>query len=211
MTDNVTTAALEAWVRRFAALVSENRDHLTELDAAIGDADHGSNLDRGMKAAVVALDELGPTAAGPMLSKIGMTLVSTVGGASGPLYGTLFLRMGTSLGETDEVTADQVAAALRAGLDGVVARGKAVAEDKTMYDALAPAVDALEAALKDGLALGEALAQAGAAADRGRDATIPMLARKGRASYLGERSVGHQDPGATSTALLVRAAAETVG
>jgi dihydroxyacetone kinase-like protein len=211
MTDNVTTAALDAWVRRFAALVSENRDHLTELDAAIGDADHGSNLDRGMKAAVVALDELGPTAAGPMLSKIGMTLVSTVGGASGPLYGTLFLRMGTSLGEADDVTADQVAAAFRAGLDGVVARGKAVAEDKTMYDALAPAVDALEAALKDGLALGVALAQAVTAADRGRDATIPMLARKGRASYLGERSVGHQDPGATSTALLVQAAAETIG
>jgi phosphoenolpyruvate---glycerone phosphotransferase subunit DhaL len=206
MTDNVTTAALDAWVRRFAALVSENRDHLTELDAAIGDADHGSNLDRGMKAAVVALDELGPTAAGPMLSKIGMTLVSTVGGASGPLYGTLFLRMGTSLGEADDVTADQIAAAFRAGLDGVVARGKAVAEDKTMYDALAPAVDALEAALKDGLALGVALAQAVTAADRGRDATIPMLARKGRASYLGERSVGHQDPGATSVALLVSAA-----
>lgn len=210
MTDDVTTAALDAWVRRFADLVAEERDHLTELDSAIGDADHGTNMDRGMKAAVAALDELGPAGAGPMFSKVGMTLVSTVGGASGPLYGTLFLRMGTTLGDVPGVPPEQVGAALRAGLDGVVARGKAVAEDKTMYDALAPAVDALEAGLKDGLPLGEALGRAREAADAGRDATIPMLARKGRASYLGERSVGHQDPGATSVALLVAAAADTL-
>lgn len=210
MTDDVTTAALDAWVRRFADLVAEERDHLTELDSAIGDADHGTNMDRGMKAAVAALDELGPAGAGPMFSKVGMTLVSTVGGASGPLYGTLFLRMGTTLGDVPGVPLEQVGAALRAGLDGVVARGKAVAEDKTMYDALAPAVDALEAGLKDGLPLGEALGRAREAADAGRDATIPMLARKGRASYLGERSVGHQDPGATSVALLVAAAADTL-
>jgi phosphoenolpyruvate---glycerone phosphotransferase subunit DhaL len=210
MTDDVTTAALDAWVRRFADLVAEERDHLTELDSAIGDADHGTNMDRGMKAAVAALDELGPAGAGPRFSKIGMTLVSTVGGASGPLYGTLFLRMGTTLGDVPGVPPEQVGAALRAGLDGVVARGKAVAEDKTMYDALAPAVDALEAGLKDGLPLGEALGRAREAADAGRDATIPMLARKGRASYLGERSVGHQDPGATSVALLVAAAADTL-
>jgi phosphoenolpyruvate---glycerone phosphotransferase subunit DhaL len=210
MAINATTAALDAWVRRFAVLVSENRDHLTELDAAIGDADHGSNLDRGMTAAVAALDELGTAGAGPLLTKVGMTLVSTVGGASGPLYGTLFLRMGTSLGDVPEVSPEHVAQAFRAGLEGVVARGKAQADDKTMYDALAPAVDALDAALADGLSLGEALARARDAADAGRDATIPMLARKGRASYLGERSVGHQDPGATSTALLVAAAAETV-
>ena len=210
MAINATTAALDAWVRRFAVLVSENRDHLTELDAAIGDADHGSNLDRGMTAAVAALDELGTAGAGPLLTKVGMTLVSTVGGASGPLYGTLFLRMGTSLGDVPEVSPEHLAQAFRAGLEGVVARGKAQADDKTMYDALAPAVDALDAALADGLSLGEALARARDAADAGRDATIPMLARKGRASYLGERSVGHQDPGATSTALLVAAAAETV-
>src|SRR6478735_5771712 len=122
MTDHATTAVLEAWVRRFAALVSENRDHLTELDAAIGDADHGSNLDRGMKAAV---DELGPTSAGPLFNKVGMTLVSTVGGASGPLFGTLFLRMGTSFGDLDSASPEQLAAALRAGLEGVEARGKA--------------------------------------------------------------------------------------
>ncbi len=210
MTDDVTTAALDAWVRRFAALVGEERDHLTELDSAIGDADHGTNLDRGMKAAVVALDELGPAGAGPLFTKVGMTLVSTVGGASGPLFGTLFMRMGSSFGDVTTASPEQVCAALRAGLEGVVARGKAQAEDKTMYDALAPAVDALEAGLKDGRGLGEALAEARAAADAGRDATTPMLARKGRASYLGERSVGHQDPGATSTALLVAAAADAL-
>jgi dihydroxyacetone kinase-like protein len=206
MTDNVTTAVLGEWVRGFATLVADNRDYLTELDAAIGDADHGSNLDRGMKAAVVALDELGPTPAGPLFTKVGMTLVSTVGGASGPLFGTLFLRMGTSLGESESVTDAQVAAALRAGLEGVEARGKAQPGDKTMYDALAPAVDALEQAVGSGAPLGEALGRARDAAVQGRDATIPMLARKGRASYLGERSVGHQDPGATSVALLLEAA-----
>jgi dihydroxyacetone kinase-like protein len=210
MTDDVTTAALDAWVRRFADLVAEHRDHLTQLDSAIGDADHGTNMDRGMKAAVAALDELGPAGAGPLFTKVGMTLVSTVGGASGPLYGTLFMRMGSAFGDVTTATSEQVAAGLRAGLEGVVARGKAQAEDKTMYDALAPAVDALEAGLKDGLGLGEALGRARAAADEGRDATIPMLARKGRASYLGERSVGHQDPGATSVALLVAAAAEAL-
>src|SRR3954469_23733523 len=210
MTDDVTTAALEAWVRRFAGLIADERDHLTELDSAIGDADHGTNLDRGMKAAVAALDELGPVGAGPMLTKVGMTLVSTVGGASGPLYGTLFLRMGSALGDAPEITPLAVAAGFRAALEGVVARGKAQAEDKTMYDALAPAVEALEEALKDGLSIGEALGRARAAAASGRDATTPMLARKGRASYLGERSVGHQDPGATSVALLVAAAADTL-
>jgi dihydroxyacetone kinase-like protein len=210
MTDNVTTAVLGEWVRGFAALVAENRDYLTELDAAIGDADHGSNLDRGMKAAVVALDDLGPTSAGPLFSKVGMTLVSTVGGASGPLFGTLFLRMGTALGDIDTVTTEQVAAALRAGLEGVEARGKAQPGDKTMYDALAPAVEAMERAVAEGVGLAEALAQARAAAAEGRDATVPMLARKGRASYLGERSVGHQDPGATSVALLLEAATDAV-
>jgi dihydroxyacetone kinase-like protein len=213
MTD-VTTAAFDAWVRRFADLVAEERDHLTELDSAIGDADHGTNLDRGMKAAVAALDELDAqhdVGAGPLITKVGMTLVSTIGGASGPLYGTLFLRMGTTLGDVPTATPVHVATALRAGLEGVVARGKAQAEDKTMYDALSPAVDALEAGLKEGLGLGEALGRARAAADAGRDATVPMLARKGRASYLGERSVGHQDPGATSVALLVGAAADTLG
>ncbi len=209
MAENVTTAVLEEWVRRFATLVAENRDHLTELDAAIGDADHGSNMDRGMKAAVAALDDARPATAGALFTKVGMTLVSTVGGASGPLFGTFFLRMGTSFGDADTATPVDFAAALRAGLGGVVARGKAEAGDKTMYDALAPAVDALDAALEEQSPLAAGLKAARDAAQAGRDATIPMLARKGRASYLGERSVGHQDPGATTVALLLEAATES--
>ena len=209
MDHDVTTAVLEDWVRRFATLVAENRDHLTELDAAIGDADHGSNMDRGMKAAAAALDDTHPATAGALFTKVGMTLISTVGGASGPLWGTLFLRMASSFGESAVGSPEQLAAALGAGLEGVVARGKAEPGDKTMYDALAPAVDTLNAALSGQRPLGAALALARDAARAGRDATTPMLARKGRASYLGERSVGHQDPGATSVALLLQAAAES--
>ena len=209
MAENVTTVAFEEWVRRFAQLVADNRDFLTELDAAIGDADHGSNMDRGMKAAVAALDTSMPATAGALFSKVGMTLVSTVGGASGPLFGTLFLRIGSSLGDAESASAHQVAAALRAGLGGVVERGKAGPGDKTMYDALAPAVEALDEALGEGTDLAGGLKLARDAAAAGRDGTIPMLARKGRASYLGERSVGHQDPGATTVALLLEAASES--
>ena len=208
MDENVTTAVLEEWVRTFAHLVAENRDYLTELDSAIGDADHGSNMDRGMKAAVAALDASPPATAGALFSKVGMTLVSTVGGASGPLFGTLFLRIGSSLGDASSTLPKDLAVALRAGLGGVVDRGKAAPGDKTMYDALAPAVEALDAALADGADLDTGLEQARDAAAAGRDATTPMLARKGRASYLGERSVGHQDPGATTVALLLEAATE---
>jgi dihydroxyacetone kinase-like protein len=209
MEDDVTTAALLAWVRRFADLVAANRDYLTQLDSAIGDADHGTNMDRGMRAAVAAVEEAAPATAGALFTKVGMTLVSTVGGASGPLFGTFFLRMGTSFGGAEAVSPKDFAAALHAGLDGVVQRGKAEAGDKTMYDALAPAVTALEQALDEALPLPAALAKAHAAAMAGRDATIPLLARKGRASYLGQRSVGHQDPGATTVALLLEAAAGT--
>jgi len=208
MSEHVTTAALDRWVRQFAALVAEKREYLTELDAAIGDADHGANMDRGLKAAVAALDEAAPPTAGALFNKVGITLVSTVGGASGPLYGTLFMRMGGAFGDIDAASPEQLAAALRAGLEGVVARGKAEPGDKTMYDALAPSVDALDAAVAAQLPLVEALATALVAAEAGRDATTPMLARKGRASYLGERSVGHQDPGATSVALLIAALAK---
>ena len=208
MDEMVTTAVLEEWVRKFAHLVAENRDYLTELDAAIGDADHGSNMDRGMKAAVAALDASPPETAGALFSKTGMTLVSTVGGASGPLFGTLFLRIGTTLGDAVITSPPDLAAALRAGLGGVVDRGKAAPGDKTMYDALAPAVDALDVALTEGSDLATGLKHARDAAAAGRDATTPMLARKGRASYLGERSVGHQDPGATTVALLLEAATE---
>jgi dihydroxyacetone kinase-like protein len=209
MDENATTAVLEEWVRRFAILVAQNRDHLTELDAAIGDADHGSNMDRGMKAAVAALDETPPATAGALFTKVGMTLVSTVGGASGPLFGTLFLRMGTSFGDVGAASPHDFATALRAGLGGVVARGKAEPGDKTMYDALAPAVKALDGALAEQPSLAAALRAARDAAQAGRDATTPMLARKGRASYLGERSVGHQDPGATTVSLLLEAASQS--
>ena len=206
MDPQVTTGALDEWMRTFARLVAENRDHLTELDSAIGDADHGSNMDRGMSAVVAALDQSPVEQAGPLLKKAGMTLVSKVGGASGPLFGTLFLRMAAALGDAEAVSAADFAGALRAGLGGVVDRGKAEAGDKTMYDALAPAVDAMDAALDAGEPLSSALEAARDAAVAGRDATVPMVARKGRASYLGDRSAGHQDPGATTVALLLDAA-----
>ncbi|MEI4270653.1 dihydroxyacetone kinase subunit DhaL [Klenkia sp. LSe6-5] len=187
---------LTAWLTRFADLVHAQRDALTALDSAIGDADHGSNMDRGMSAVVAALAEAPPDDAAALLKKTGTTLVSKVGGASGPLYGTLFLRMAGSIG-------DGFGPALRAGYEGVLARGKAEPGDKTMVDALGPACDVLDG--------GGSLADAAQAAADGRDATVPLVARKGRASYLGERSAGHQDPGATSTALLLQAAAETLG
>jgi dihydroxyacetone kinase-like protein len=206
MDETVATAALDRWVRSFALLVAENKELLTDLDAAIGDGDHGTNMDRGMRAVLVALDDTPPVTASALFNKVGMTLVSTVGGASGPLFGTFFLRVGASFGDTAEISLAQLAAALRAGLEGIVARGKAEAGDKTMYDALAPAVDALDSAVSEGMDKADALKLALVAAESGRDATTPMLARKGRASYLGERSVGHQDPGATTVALLMAAA-----
>jgi phosphoenolpyruvate---glycerone phosphotransferase subunit DhaL len=209
--DPISTADLLAWLQEFARRVHEERDHLTQLDSAIGDADHGSNMDRGLAAAVAAVEAAAPATPGALLKKVGTTLVSTVGGASGPLYGTFFLRMGATLGDGADTSAAQLAAALRAGLDGVAARGKAEPGDKTMLDALGPAVDALDAALADGRPLPDALAAARSAAEQGRDATIPLQARKGRASYLGERSIGHQDPGATSVELMVAAAVTALG
>ena len=206
----VDVAAIGRWIREFAHRVNEQKDLLTELDSAIGDADHGANMDRGLTAVVAALEDGSPASAAALLKTAGMTMVSKVGGASGPLYGTFFLRMATAAGEVDGLDGPSFAKALRAGLDGVVARGKPVAGDKTMFDALAPACDALDAALAAGESLADGLRAASAAADAGRDATTPMLARKGRASYLGERSIGHQDPGATSVALLVGAAAATL-
>ena len=207
MSQTVDIAALARWIREFARVVAANKDLLTQLDSAIGDADHGANMDRGMTAVVAALDGGMPPSAAALLKQVGMTLVSSVGGASGPLYGTFFLRMASTAGDVDALDGPAFATAMRAGVDGVVQRGKAQAGDKTMFDALAPAVDALGEALAGGARLDEALRMATDAAETGRDATTAMLARKGRASYLGERSVGHQDPGATSAALLVAAAA----
>ncbi|WP_298820690.1 dihydroxyacetone kinase subunit DhaL [Chloroflexus sp.] len=192
-----------------AKLIHAHRDELTALDAAIGDADHGANLDRGLAAVLARLPAVADKDIGTVLKTTGMTIVSTVGGASGPLYGTAFVRAGMALADRHELGAEDVALALEAALDGIVARGKAQRGEKTMVDALAPAIDALRAALAAGQPLDHALQVAAAAAQDGALATIPMLAMKGRASYLGERSIGHQDPGATSTAYILRALAMT--
>jgi phosphoenolpyruvate---glycerone phosphotransferase subunit DhaL len=205
--DVVTVAQCEAWVRRFADLIAQHRGELTELDSAIGDADHGINMDRGMQAVRAKLDADAPTTIDELFKLVGMTLVSSVGGASGPLYGTFFLRFGAACGPRDTVSNDELVKAFRAGIDGVVARGRPELGDKTMFDSLHPALEALDAAVNAGGPTAEAFEHARRAAQAGRDATVPMVARKGRASYLGERSVGHQDPGATSSALLFEAAA----
>ncbi|REC99346.1 dihydroxyacetone kinase DhaL subunit [Microbacterium sp. AG157] len=207
MSGSVSTADLVAWIRAFRDAVQQHKDELTRLDSEIGDADHGSNMARGLDAVVAKLEPVPDTPA-DLFKTVGMTLVSSVGGASGPLYGTLFLRMGPALAAGGEVDADALGAALRAGVDGVVARGKAELGDKTMIDALSPALDAWDTAAGDGPA---AAARAAAeAAARGRDATEPLVARKGRASYLGERSAGHLDPGASSATLLLEALRDTL-
>ena len=208
MAGTVTVPQLVDWLHRFAASVAENQSYLTELDSAIGDADHGSNMTRGMNAVVEKAGE--PSTVDALFRTVGMTLVSTVGGASGPLYGTFFLRIGTTAGSVGELDGPALSAALHAGLAGVVQRGNAEPGDKTMVDALTPALDALDAGLAAGDDLAVAARAAADAAAAGRDATEPLVARKGRASYLGERSAGHLDPGATSTALLFAALAEAL-
>jgi dihydroxyacetone kinase-like protein len=204
-----------AWLRAFASEVAARRDELTELDAAIGDADHGVNMDRGMQAVagrLAATGEGGGGAAaeaplGPLFKSVGMTLVSTVGGAAGPLYGTFFLELGKAAGDSAALSAADWAGALTAAVAGVQARGKAGPGDKTMIDALLPAAEALRTAASAGASPAEATRAAADAAGEGMRATTPLVARKGRASYLGERSAGHQDPGATSSWLLLETAA----
>ena len=210
MANVIDTATLQDWIARFGAAVAEKRDWLTELDSAIGDADHGANMARGMAAVAEKLGSGAPATIDELLKSVGMTLVSSVGGASGPLYGTFFLRMGMSAGAVTELDPAGLAAALRAGLDGIVARGKAETGDKTLFDALAPAVDAFDVAVVREIPLPEAAAGAARAAALGRDATLPLVARKGRASYLGERSAGHLDPGAASTAILFETLAAAI-
>ena len=197
------------WVRAFSSSVAENKDYLTKLDQAIGDADHGINMDRGMTAVLAKLDGLEGEDIGALLKTVGMTLVSTVGGAAGPLYGTLFLQMGVATVDKSELEPEDWAAALDAAVHGVQMRGKAEPGDKTMVDALIPARDAFSAAVAEGASFEEALGRSAQAAEEGMQATIPLVAKKGRASYLGERSAGHQDPGATSSHLLLKTAAET--
>lgn len=197
--------AVAEWLKDFATQIHDNAELLTDLDRAIGDADHGANMDRGMRA-VVNLDPADFPIAADYLKKAGMTLVSTVGGASGPLYGTFFLRVGMAW--VDVVDAASLGKAFRAGLEGIIQRGKANLGDKTLVDALTPALDALDAHADAGVQV--ALQAAAIACAEGRDATIPLVARKGRASYLGERSAGHQDPGATSMTMLIEAASRTL-
>jgi dihydroxyacetone kinase-like protein len=205
-------------VRAFAAAVAEQKEYLTELDSAIGDADHGINMNRGMQAALEVVEGLsgadegnGAGDIGAMFKAVGMKLVSTVGGAGGPLYGTLFLQLGAKSAGKHALEPGDWVDMLAAAVDGVIARGKAELEDKTMVDALVPGRDALKAALDEGAPFADALRRSAEAAEEGMKATTPLVARKGRASYLGERSAGHQDPGATSSALFLRTVAETWG
>jgi dihydroxyacetone kinase-like protein len=206
--DTITNDQVVAWVRAFAAQVAEQKSALTKLDAAIGDGDHGTNMDRGMRKVLEKLDGAEGDDIGATLKAVGMALVSSVGGASGPLYGTLFMQMGAGAAGATELDLAGWTEALAKGTAGVQARGKAELEDKTMVDALIPAVEALKEHAGDSLA--DALTASADAAQKGMEATIPLVARKGRASYLGERSADHQDPGATSTHLLIRAAADTL-
>lgn len=200
----LTATDLAAWVRRAGDLIAEHADELTELDAAIGDADHGANMKRGMEAAMAAVAAPVPGTADTVLKKAATALISKVGGASGPLYGTFFLRMAAATAGRSALDLDALTDAVEAGVGGIMQRGRAEAGEKTMLDAWLPALEALRA----GTSMQAALREAAAAADAGRAATEPMLARKGRASYLGERSIGHVDPGASSTALIVRALAD---
>jgi len=204
----VTKDDVLKWIRHYTDVILENKEYLTQLDAAIGDADHGINMDRGFTAVMAQLPTVEDKDIGTILKKVGMVLVSTVGGAGGPLYGTLFMRMGMAVGNKDELTPEDVLKMFEAALEGVKQRGKAEVGEKTMVDALTPAVEAMRQALAEGADLAAMLAKAVAAAEAGMKATIPLVARKGRASYLGERSAGHQDPGATSTYLLFKSAAE---
>jgi dihydroxyacetone kinase-like protein len=198
------------WVQAIAAAVDKHKDHLTQLDSAIGDADHGVNMHRGFSAATTALADYEPDTLGAVLVKTGTTLISTVGGASGPLYGGAFRAIGKAL-DTPTTDTRQFAAALAAGLASVQKLGAAAPGDKTMIDAYAPALAAFQQQADAGADFAAAAVAAADAAEEGMRATTPMQARKGRASYLGARSIGHQDPGATSTALIFRALAETVG
>ena len=203
---SVQAATVTVWMSEIAESVGADRDYLTQLDAAIGDGDHGINMDRGFSAVQKALAEQDTDVPpGRLLIVVGKTLVSSVGGASGPLWGSAFRHAGRTLGDAAEWDATQLLAALEAARDGVVELGAAAPGDKTMVDALTPAVDAMRTSLDGGGSLLAAVAAAAEAAEEGARATVPLQARKGRASYLGERSVGHQDPGATSVALVIRA------
>jgi len=202
----ITKAEVLDWLRAYGQVIEDQKDYLTELDSVIGDADHGANMHRGFKAVLVKLPSVEDKDIGTILKTVGMTLLSTVGGAGGPLYSTLFIQAGNMLNGKEEMTLSDWAAALEAAKIGVVKLGKAEPGDKTMVDALTPAVEVLRKATENGHTTSDALEESAQAAKEGMEATIPLVARKGRASYLGERSAGHQDPGATSSFMLLETA-----
>jgi len=207
----ITTEDTLRWLKQLAQVLHENRDYLTQLDSPIGDADHGINMDRGFKAVTEKLPAMASMDIGSILKTVGTTLVSTVGGASGPLYGTAFLRAGMATSGKLELYEADFVGMLEAALEGIKARGKAQPGEKTMVDALTPALAAAKEAEVQNLDLAHMLQRASEAAEAGMKATIPLLATKGRASYLGERSIGHQDPGATSSWLMLKTLADTCG
>ncbi|MCI0395173.1 MAG: dihydroxyacetone kinase ADP-binding subunit DhaL [Chloroflexi bacterium] len=206
----VTKAQIVQWLEATAAVLSQNKEYLTQLDAAIGDADHGINMNRGFKKIMEKLPSVADKDIGNILKTAGMTLLSSVGGASGPLYGTFFTRAGMAMTAKEELSDEDLLKLLEAAVDGILQRGRPQPGDKTMYDALAPALAALRAALAEGQDTVTALQAAVNGAEQGMKETIPMQARKGRASYMGERSIGHQDPGATSSYLILNALLETL-
>ncbi len=206
----ITKAHIVSWLRAVAEVLAENKVYLTELDAAIGDADHGINMDRGFQKVMTQLPGVEDKDIGSILKTTGMALLGSVGGAGGPLYGTFFMRAGSAVEGKHELSDADLVAMLEAGLNGVLQRGKANLGDKTMVDALTPALEALKKGVSDGMTTQQALEQAVLAAEKGMRDTIPMLAKKGRASYLFERSIGHQDPGATSSYLILKALYEAV-
>jgi dihydroxyacetone kinase-like protein len=206
----VTKDQIVKWLENSAAILHENKDYLTQLDSAIGDADHGTNMDRGFKKVMEKLPSVADKDIGNILKTTGMTLISSVGGASGPLYGTFFMRGGMAMAAKEELNDEDLLKLLESGVEGIVQRGRAQLEDKTMIDAWYPALDAMREALENGSSTLEALQASVVGAEKGMKATIPLQARKGRASYLGERSIGHQDPGATSSYLMLNALLETI-
>jgi dihydroxyacetone kinase-like protein len=208
---DISSDQIFAWIERYAAHIAEQKDYLTQLDSAIGDADHGANMHRGLQAVLAKKADLQKSDIGALLKGVAMTLISTVGGASGALYGTFFLQASTLAGSRTALSPSEFGSLLEKGLAGIVLRGKAAVGDKTMIDALQPAIKAYKRSVESGETLEQALSKAVSAADEGLKSTVPLIARKGRASYLGERSAGHQDPGATSSLLLFRSAAETLG
>ena len=206
----VTKEQVVRWLEATAAVLEANKGYLTDLDSAIGDADHGTNMDRGFKKVMEKLPTVADKDIGNILKTVGMTLISSVGGASGPLYGTFYMRGGMAADAKEELDNEDLVNVLQGAVDGIILRGRAQPGDKTMVDALLPALDALKAAVAEGQGAADARAAAVAAAEQGMKDTIPLQARKGRASYLGERSIGHQDPGATSSYLILNALLETL-